>query len=229
LNIQIRPLRVLVALVSLIGFLTLANIAVLVLKIVFDHDHVFGLVSMFDFNSEMNVPTFYSSLIIVLASILLAIIGMYRRRDNSAYKAWFGLAFIFLFLAVDEFASIHEGLMEPAGTLMDASGFLFHVWIVPYAIALLVFVGSYIKFLLTLPRTIMWLFIGSGALFVAGALGMESLGGRHLELYGPDGYYYFMTTCEELLEMVGIALFVYTLLSYIAAETPGIRLSVGGS
>jgi len=46
---------------------------------------------------------------------------------------------------------------------------------------------------------------------------MEMLGGRHYELFGGDNAAYTMlfVTLEESLEMIGIVVFVYALLSYL--------------
>ena len=59
----------------------------------------------------------------------------------------------------------------------------------------------------------------------AGALGIEMFGAREADLHG----YYTVTYCvlyslEEMLEMLGIILFIYALLSHLAQETG--RLSV---
>lgn len=52
-----------------------------------------------------------------------------------------------------------------------------------------------------------------------GAIGFEMLGGRYAELYSNKTILYaLLYTCEEFLEMFGVALFIYALLSYIVDE-----------
>jgi hypothetical protein len=66
----------------------------------------------------------------------------------------------------------------------------------------------------------MILFFVSGSLFVLGAIGFELIGGQHADMYGTNNITYeIITTCEELLEMLGIALFIYTLLSFMGKES----------
>ena len=92
---------------------------------------------------------------------------------------------------------------------------------IPYGIALGVFLLFYIKFLLSLPKRIMILFIVSGAIFVAGAIGFEMLASRYFSLYGDISggtMYAVFYTFEEFFEMLGIVIFIYTLLSYIAIQ-----------
>ena len=140
---------------------------------------------------------------------------------------WFGLSVIFLFLSIDEIASIHERLIKPTKEAFNTSGLLYYAWIIPYGIALIVFVMVYLKFLFELPKNTMVLFLVSGVTFISGAIGFEMLGGRQAELYGANNMLYsFYYTCEESLEMIGIAIFIYTLLSYMIIQFESIKITV---
>ena len=75
------------------------------------------------------------------------------------------MAFIFLFLFVDELASIHERVSLPEG-LIKAEGLLYFSWIIPYGIGVLVFVTVYLKFLMKLSSDIRVLFVIAGTIFV---------------------------------------------------------------
>lgn len=44
---------------------------------------------------------------------------------------------------------------------------------------------------------------------------MESIGGRYIELNGPDLQYKMITTIEEALEMAGTVVFIDALLAYV--------------
>ena len=85
---------------------------------------------------------------------------------------------------------IHERLRVPVRNSLGVSGLLYNAWVIPYGIALVVFVIAYLRFLMSLPKKIMILFIVSGATFVAGAIGFESLSGRQNELYGRNTFNY---------------------------------------
>jgi hypothetical protein len=66
----------------------------------------------------------------------------------------------------------------------------------------------------------MRLFILAGTIYVGGALGMEMVNARYADLYGFKNLtYQLMTAVEEFLEMSGIAIFIYALMSYVATQS----------
>lgn len=220
MNIEIYPKTIFKYLLYIILFLLCANIVGLVFKFYFGHNYVYGLVPLFDFNHEKNIPTLYSSIALILVSVLLLLIAVKHKKNNTSYLPWAILSIIFLFLSIDETATIHDGLIYIAAKdSLNTSGLFFYAWVIPYGIALIVFVIAYLKFLTNLPRNIMVLFIISGSIFVTGAIGFELIEGKVDELYGVDNLLYsILYTVEELLEMFGIALFIYTLLIYIVSQ-----------
>jgi len=227
MNISLSPEDVLRKNVCLIMVLLAANLIGLVLKLFYNHDFVYGLGPMFNFNTEMNVPTLYSSFALICASILLFLIGSLHKKINLSYIPWFGLSFIFLFLSIDETSSIHERLTTPVKETLNTSGLLFYAWVIPYGIGLIVFLLIYSKFLLNLPKQTMILFIVSGSIYIGGAIGFELLGGQQAEKAGAnDLLYSFFYTCEELLEMLGIALFIYALLTYLVNKFQVMRINI---
>ena len=71
----------------------------------------------------------------------------------------------------------------------------------------------------------MVLFLISGSLFVLGAIGFEILGGWQEEIYGKFGIFYAICyTCEEFLEMLGVVIFNYSLLTYILIQKKCFKL-----
>ncbi len=227
LNIEISCRKVFVILLSVIGFLLFAHIMGLVTRLVFDHDTVYGLIPMFDLGDESNVPTLFSSLQLILASLILSTIGARRKSNGEDYVFWFALAAIFLFLAVDETAQVHEQIDIRIREAYEPTGILYFPWVIPYGIAVVVLVIAFSNFLLRLPKETMWLFIASGVIYVTGVIGFEMLGARHYEIHGPMNVVYaIIVTCEELLEMVGVALFIYALLAYISNQHRYLRCTI---
>lgn len=219
MNFEVNPWKIFTSLLCFILFLLCANIFGIISNLYLEHDYVFGLVPLFDFDTEQNIPTLYSSLTLLVASILLFVIAVMHKKNGSSFFSWIGLAAIFLFLSVDEMALIHEHLQPPIHNFSNTTELLLHSWIVPYGILVFVFIVSYIRFLLHLPFNIMMLFVASGAIFVTGAIGFEILGGRYGFLYGEHNLIYsFFYTCEEFLEMFGVDLFIYSLLLYIVRK-----------
>lgn len=217
MNISINPKLVLKFFLIIIAILITANSMGLIVKANFEPRTGFFLIEWFDVNIEGNFPTIYSSLAIMLASALLFFITIVNKEQSRPYLYWLGLAVIFLFLSVDEIASLHETLLSPVRKTLNTSVFFYYAWIIPYSIGLVVFLSVYIKFLFSLEKRIRWLFIISGLTFVMSAVGFGAISGKFVDLYGWKNFVFgVLYTIEETLEMVGIALFIYTLLTYIA-------------
>lgn len=229
MKVEICPKKIFNQLLYIIIILFFANVIGIVSQFYFDFDNKYyrGLILFFNFNVERNIPTLYSSFTFIIVSILLLFIASTHKRMGSSYLPWSGLAVVFLFLSIDEIVSIHERFTVPVRGLLNTSGFLFYAWVIPYGIALVVFVIIHLKFLMSLPKKIRILFIVSGAIFVTGAIGFEMLGGRHHDLYGDEDLIYsLLYTGEEFLEMLGIAIMIYALLLYIASQFKFLTISI---
>jgi len=207
-----------------IALLLTGNVVGIILTFLFNHDYVFGLVPLFNFDTELNIPTFYSALALLFSSFLLFTIGYKNKQASLPYLAWLALAFIFVFLAIDETFIIHENLIVPVRESLGTSGLFFYAWVIPYGIGLLFFLLIFSKFLISLPKKSLIYFVASGTIFVTGAIGFELIGGQHAEIHGRENVAYAMiTTTEELLEMVGIAFFIYSLFHHIQHYPPQIK------
>ena len=166
---------------------------------------------LFFFEFEKNLPAFFSSLLLVLAGILLHHLFTILKADNKAGARYSKvLSYIFFFLAADEWFSLHENLNV---IQFDALGF--PSWVVFYlpATALLGFFG--IQFLRTLPFSTLRLFVLSGCLYVGGSALFEIASSTLSSVQFNDLAYQIILVCEDGLEMVGILLFIYALCGYI--------------
>jgi len=220
---------------------TLASLVVRFLQFV-DYGSVSSAVrALVDVGEEDNVPTWYSAVQLQLSSILLAAIAIAKRRRREGYALhWAILSSIFLYLSLDEVASQHEelsnGVISSLGRdLLDLnSGFFHQFWVVPGIVFTLVFLLAYLRFLAHLPSETRRLFVIAGTLFVLGALGAEMLQARVISSYAMEGWANvgglpkiavgLLGSLEELLEMLGIVVFIFALLSYMSSHLPGITL-----
>lgn len=178
------------------------------------------VVRYFDFNGEENVPAFFSSVILLVAAGLLYFIYLAssKAKVRNGKRYWLTLAFIFVFMAIDESVQVHEHVAEFVRPQLnsDLNGLLYWSWVVPYAIAVVVIGAFFLKWVLALPAVTRNLFIVSGVMFVGAALGFELIEGYLYKQYGIDHLYNrIMYTLEELLEMTAIVLFIYALLRYL--------------
>ncbi len=227
LNVKISPIFVFKSLMVFVLFLLCANIIGITFQLYFERPNVYGLVPIFNFDTESSIPALYSSIALLFTSLLLSIVALVNKKNNLSWIPWAVLAVIFIFLGIDETVGIHERTMIPTRKLFQTSGILYNAWVIPYSILLLIFVISYLKFLIRLPRKIMKLFIFSGLIFIAGAIGFESLSGRYGEVHGINNFLYsFYYTCEETLEMIGIILFIYAILTYLSDEYDSFKLVI---
>lgn len=178
------------------------------------------IVKIFSLDLELNVPNFFSTLNLLFAATLLAVITFFKRKQNDSYlRYWAILAVGFLYMAFDEIASAHEKLIEPMQALLGKEnlGALYFAWVVPIGFLVLFLAGFFFKFWLNLPPRARFSFLVAGVLYVGGAVGMELVGGRHFELYGSENLtYIILTTIEESLELAGVIVFIWALLDYIS-------------
>ncbi len=232
LSIRIPPGKIALLLGVAAAFFTLLSFAGRFLKPI-----VGDVVSLFGVGNDLSVPSWYASIVLLFAAALVAVIALAKIRYGGDYAARWGiLSVIFLYLSSDEMLRLHEGmsgaLLQPTLEVIgyEPSGLLRYPWVIVYAPLALVFVLAYFKFWLDLPAKIRTLFFVAGALFVGGAIGAEMINGLLHDLYGKGGILYAaMTHLEEFLEMIGIVVFVYALLSYIGSHlnVNEVRISVG--
>jgi len=166
-------------------------------------------------DAEASIPTWYAQSLLLVAAALVFVIAKAAVKDK---KYWYVLAAIMLFISIDEGASIHELLITPMRELLNiSSGPLYYAWVIVYGL-LFVCVGLFfVRFFMRLPRRTRVLFAAALAMFLAGALGMEMIGGFVIsQAHMSWQSYTVIVGVEELLEMLGVALFIYALLDYMA-------------
>jgi len=188
--------------------------------------HYFSKV--FNVDYERNLPTFYSFLALLFSSLLVGVIAYAKNLDSCRYKYhWKILSFIFFYISIDEAGQLHEKLIDPMRSLLNASGFLYFTWIVPFGFLVAIFLLSYSKFVFHLPVATRKLFVAACALYIGGALGVEMLAGYLASTTGQENVsYVIIVTVEELLEMLGIVVFIHGLISYIKTYLGGVSWNI---
>ncbi|MFX0142379.1 MAG: hypothetical protein ACFFDN_52550 [Candidatus Hodarchaeota archaeon] len=186
------------------------------------------LVNLFDLDREWNVPTLFAAMNLFFCSVLLYIIALSKKKKrNQFYHYWITLSIIFFYLFMDEVIQFHEQSIGPLRNMLHTSGIFFFAWIIPAALFLLMFCVIYLKFLISLPSKIRLLFVISGSLYLSGAIGGEIIGGLYQTNHGLTNLTYaLITDVEEFLEMVGILVFIYALLSYISLDFNYLKIQV---
>ena len=153
--IVIRPKKTAIYLFNVAVFLFVFNLIGIFFQKILGEVNFFtnAIVYVFDASEENNVPTFFSSFILLLASTVLFItylISKQQAQKNKKY--WLLLSFIFLFLSMDEAISIHEQFNKIKQLIKpDTTGYLNYPWILPYGVFVLVVGAIFFRFLFNLP------------------------------------------------------------------------------
>ena len=179
----------------------------------------YGLVRLFDMGVEANLPTAFSILQLLLASVLLAVIGVVRREEEDARATqWLLLGLIFLLLAVDEAAQIHELSVRPFRDFAPwlATGMFYWAWVLPAMVLMAYVAWRFAGFVFNyLPADTRRHTVAGAVLFVGGAVGVEMPEARYVEQHGMDNFVYGMfVLVEEVLEMTGVLVFLTGVMKY---------------
>ena len=227
-----RAVAGLLAVIALLATASLTTIPLSQLELESGHlisDARESFVRLFSLDAEGNIPTWLSSAMLLAASALLGLIASYHRTAEHTFaKHWALLAIVFLYISLDETARIHEALNTPVRAILPSSGFLHFGWVLVGTLFVVIFFVAYFRFLFDLPRPTRTWFLIAGFVFVAGAIGFESLSAH---FFWQSGYrnarYLLASNVEEVMEMIGIVIFLYALLTYINRELPKPVLAAG--
>lgn len=228
-KITLSPASVARGLCLVLGLLVLASIASDLAAYLWNDDIIFGLVPLFNLREEQNLPTFFATFLLLCAGLLLWLIAAQKRPLKETFAAhWLFLAAVFFYLAVDEAGSIHELLGPPVRAAFGGNmrGIFHFAWVIPGLLAVAVLALGYVKFFLHLPRRTRTAFFAAAALYLAGAIGLEMVGGRQIELVGRDWVYNTLASVEEVLELGGSIVFIWGLLDYLAENHPDLRFRI---
>lgn len=210
-------------------FLVIAQIAGLIMHYILGHGSVFGLIRLFDFNTEQNIPTLFNTILFILSATLFFLIWKAGGTGKKARWIWLFMSFVLLFLALDEFCEIHENLSAPFHERFDTSGLLYYAWVIPYGIAAILVLLFFVPVWWKMGKRIRLLFAISVIMYFTGAVAFEMFGGREFEQLGDqlDLKCCLLATVEETLEMGGMILLIYTLMKLINEEFDDLSIRIG--
>jgi hypothetical protein len=187
--------------------------------------HLWGFTPKFNLDGEMNVPTWFSSVLLAFSGFL-SLRSAAGEADAKRRRRWRLLGWGFIVCSLDEVAACHEMLVDPVRVLLHARGLFYFAWVVP-AFLLVGFLAAYLAPLfLRLAPALRRDFILAALVFLAGSLGLEMIGGAYAELHGPDHFAYSLIAhFEELLELLGQVLFIRAALELPTLKTDARFLS----
>lgn len=153
------------------------------------------LFQMFDLDDEHNLPTWFSSFLLLATAIIIHSLD-WPVEDQRHWKI---LSIGFLLLSLDEVAGIHETI----NTIIDMN------WAIPAAILAGLIAVAFMPFIVRQPRRLRGMILLSGSMYVGGAVGVELMSAGIEE---ESLNYEIAVTAEESLEMLGIWMFLRSLL-----------------
>lgn len=212
-------------------WLTAVAVAIIVVALVtlLGHQRTDGTVSQnfhhvfwfFDVGREYNVATWYGSGLWLVLGTLAGLIALSR----PAFRAsWWLFAAVSLVASIDEYLEMHEGLDGLGNQLLGLLPFqLGFSWVLLDAPIALVIALLLLRLVLSLPRRATIGIIVGGAIFVIGAIAVETVNGMTLarnDWVVTNGYIYG-TMIEELLEMAGLSVALGSLVTLIQHDGAG--------
>jgi len=166
-------------------------------------DFEYWHVAIFDLDEEESFGTWFSTSILLFASVLsLLVAASLRSAMDSMHRWWALLGLGFCLLSIDEVVGLHElfnSLYEEIP--WTTAGF-----------SLFVVAGlCFLPFLWHYRWRTSSLFMVAGIIYASGAIGVERYSGTDINSLG----YNMLTGLEEGLEMSGVIIAIYTLLDFI--------------
>lgn len=156
------------------------------------------LLQLFDLDEENNIPTWFSSFLLLNCGFFLYVLSWDERQQKKFHWRLMGAGFFLL--AIDEVAGLHETF----NSSIEMN------WAIPGAILVLFVAVAFVPFLLSLPRKLSVIFVLAGFLYVSGAIIVELLS----EDMDSDSLGYMLAVAvEEGLEMMGALLFLTAVLN----------------
>ena len=228
-TLSVKPVTFSKTLLIIAVILLLLNLCGIYLKkvLLIDNHVSNALFFFFDASSEANIPTFFSSLLLFIAAVILYVIYKTEPKGFGKKRYWQVLMTIFAWLSVDETASIHEQFGKMGKTFHLNSDYLYYSWIIPYILFAIIAFFFFLRFLFKLPYSTRILFIISGFVYTGAAICFELFEGNIAKKYGPNTLNdLLLCAAEEFLEMTGVIIFIYALLRYAAATNPTLFLTI---
>jgi hypothetical protein len=191
------------------------------------------LTQVFVIGDEMSIQNWYSTCLLLMCSVLLALIATIRRvTDGHYYWHWAGLSILYLGLSIEEVTDLHGQLTPTLRQAFRASGPFFFAWVIPAAVFVLILAVIYLRFLIALPTATRVLFVTAGIIIVSGAIGLEMIGAYLVSSSSPNPSdkmtlpVALESLVEETLETSSTLLFMYALLAYIGDHIKEVRIKI---
>ena len=205
--------------------LIIANSIMLFIYFKVDNPDKFDFVQMVDLDQEANLPTVFSSSLLLIVGFLFYLLHTsIKLKEKTTHYYWLGLSCIFVYLGFDEGAQIHETIGDFTEKFVHASGYIYYPWVLSYGLLVVVLGLSYLRFFLRMQKKVFYSFMLAAFIYIGGAVGFELLGAKEASVHASDTpLYCTLYTIEESLEMFGVIYLISILLGLLKDKTLSLK------
>lgn len=201
--ISINAKKIAHCLFWILACLIAINLLILLLKHYSNSDISVSVYNLFNFDREANIPSLFSVLLLLFSGFAL-LLNRYFENNEKLFKGWTIISALFFYLSIDEGSQTHESIMDVIKIFYTGSGVFYFVWVIPAIIAVIILFFLLYKFFSLLPNTFKKQFLTGMSIYLAGAIGMEMVGGFFVSNFGDGSIIYpLIIVVEESLEIIG--------------------------
>jgi uncharacterized membrane protein len=223
--VVIQHQRIILILVTLASVLLILSLLGQLILFANPSESIEGLIAFFNVAGEVNLPTFYTTFLLLSAALLLLVIWIKSKSDKVPFSSmWAILTIGFVYLSLDEMLFLHERVSQFIRTTTNWSGtgILRSPWVIIGLLLSALFAVVSLRFYLSLDKKTRLIFLIAGITYVFATMGFEIIENIYDEKNGQDSVYRLMQHVEEGLEMAAIILFIFGLLRYMSATKTGL-------
>ncbi len=179
-----------------------------------------------DLDGNWSVPIYYSALVLMLTAVLFFVIAhLTRARIGRFVRHWYFASAMFVFMSFDEAIGVHGLMNVPMRQAFDLPEWLTLPWVIPGTILVIVVALIYLPMVMSLSSPARIRFFLAGAVFIGGAVGMETVGMLMVVSFPEQPAFYTASAIvEELMEKFGILILIDALLRHLVNMTDRIEI-----
>lgn len=222
LRIDLRQVQA--VLFGAIGLMVLAMAGFVTMRFGFGNGALFGLGTRLNPLFEASLHAWMGSALLLLSGLLLLLIAASGQAQwlPQFRLQWLLAGTVFIMLSADETAAFHE-MSDTAFTMVSGTALSSGWFRLLFGSCALFVIGAMLMscraFLAALPASMRNRCLVATAVFLGGAVGMETLGGFWSTAgHGEDAGYYVLAVFEEGMELLGAGLLLSALLRFVADE-----------
>lgn len=201
-------------------------VATFVVQFVHNSSGPSTVVDLFDSDKKLNFPSAMKILLLLGATLLLAVLAL-TVRDRWHRLRWFGMSAVFAFLTLDEMTYMHQRLSDGLHNVFDTGGVLKFAWVLIYLPLLAVLMVVYLPFWRQLPNPLRTQLLFAALAFAGGSGGIEFVKAELFEDRHWKLSFGLVASVSDSLELLGLALLVTALLTTISRATHAVTVEFG--